>query len=163
MADIKAFVRRKLSFESNLPPSICLVFARDSVEGTNDESSRKQLQIVPETLELIRGIQKPIAAVAVCGPYRTGKSYFLSRMLGETEYFKVGHSTEMCTRGIWMATSVLECEEFVVVFFDTEGIGAVDDSMQSSTSFIIMAALTSSLLIYNTKRPLQLKDIEKLR
>lgn len=163
MANTKAFVRRKLSFEGNVPPSVCLVFARDSVEATNNESCRKQLQIVPESLELIRSIQKPIAAVAICGPYRTGKSYFLSRMLGDSEYFKVGHSTEMCTRGIWMATSVLECDEFVVIFFDTEGIGAVDDPIQSSTSFVILAALTSSLLIYNTKRPLQLKDIEKLR
>ena len=163
MADIKAFVRRKLSLEGDLPPSVCLVFARDSVDATGDDNCRIQLQIVPESLELLRSIQKPIAAVAICGPYRTGKSYFLSRMLGDSEYFTVGHSTEVCTRGIWMATSVLECEEFVIIFFDTEGIGAVDDSTQSSTSFLIIAALTCSLLIYNTKKPLQLKDIEKLR
>ena len=62
-----------------------------------------------------------------------------------------------------MATSVLECDDFVVVFFDTEGIDAVNDTKHFSTNFMITTALSSSLVIYNTKRPLQLKDIEKLR
>ena len=153
---IDTFVKRAISSDTNLPPSVPLVVNR-SEDGTVG------LEIVPESLELLRGIEKPIAPVAICGPYRTGKSYFLSRMVGDSECFKVTHSTDACTRGIWMATTVLECPEFVVVFFDTEGIGAVDDSAQGSINFMISTALISSLLIYNTKRPLQMKDIEKLR
>ena len=156
------FVTRNISLDTNHPPSVPLVMAnRSSSEcGGDDEFV---LEIVPESLELLRKIEKPVAPVAICGPYRTGKSYFLSRIVGVSECFKVAHSTEPCTRGIWMATTVLECPEFIVVFFDTEGISAVDNSKQGSINFMISIALTSSLVIYNTKRPLQFKDIEKLR
>ena len=157
---MQAFIKRNIALDGNIPPSVPLVVAKSQELSENDQLG---LEIVPESLELLRSIEKPIAPVAICGPYRTGKSYFLSRMVGDTECFKVTHSTEACTRGIWMATAVLECPEFVVVFFDTEGIGAVDDSTQGSINFMISTALISSLLIYNTKRPLQMKDIEKLR
>jgi hypothetical protein len=157
LASPRKFVKRKLS--SNTPPSVPLVVAASD----GNSSDNVQLQIVSESLDMLESIGKPIAPIAICGPYRTGKSYFLSRVLGDLEYFKVGHSTEICTHGIWMATEVLECDDFVMVFFDTEGIGAVGDAKQFSTNFLIISALTSSLVIYNTKRPLQLKDIERLR
>ena len=166
---LRTFIKRKLSSDKiNIPPSVPLVITSKNttstqVENSSLDSSKCELHVVSESIELLESIGKPVAPIAICGPYRTGKSYFLSRMLGDLEYFKVGHSTETCTHGIWMATSVLECDDFVVVFFDTEGINAIDDSKQFSTNFLITTALTSSLIIYNTKRPLQLKDIEKLR
>ena len=156
----RKFVERKLSSNKiGTPPSVPLIVAAS--DGSSSDNF--QLQIIPESLDMLESIGKPIAPIAICGPYRTGKSYFLSRILGDLEYFKVGHSTEMCTHGIWMATVVLECDDFVVVFFDTEGISAVGDAKQFSTNFLIISALTSSLVIYNTKKPLQLKDIQKLR
>lgn len=166
---LSTFVKRNLvasSGEIIIPPSVPLVLTNNRSTSSQSEESTGDsllLQIVPESIELLRSIGKPLAVIAICGPYRTGKSYFLSQLLGESEYFKVSHSTETCTRGIWMATTVLECNDFVVVFLDTEGISAVDGSTQASTNFLITTALTSSLLIYNTRRPLQLKDIEKLR
>lgn len=164
----RKFVEGKLSSDKvDVPPSVPLVIATKNTlphqAGNSSDQGNFQLQVVPESLEMLESIGKPIAPIAICGPYRTGKSYFLSRILGDLEYFKVGHSTETCTHGIWMATSVLECDDFVVVFFDTEGISAVADAKQLSSNFLIIAALTSSLVIYNTKKPLRLKDIEKLR
>ena len=164
----RKFVERQLSSDKmDIPRSVPLVITTKSSsplkDGNSSDSGNFQLQIVSESLEMLESIGKPIAPIAICGPYRTGKSYFLSRILGDLEYFKVGHSTEICTRGIWMATLVLECDDFVVVFFDTEGISAIGDAEQCSTNFLIISALASSLVIYNTKRPLQLKDIEKLR
>ena len=159
----RKFVERILNSDKiDTPPSVPLIITA-SADRNSSNSDSFQLQIVSETLDMLESIKKPIAPIAICGPYRTGKSYFLSRILGDLEYFKVGHSTEMCTHGIWMATSVLECDDFVVVFFDTEGISAVGDAKQCSTNFLIISALASSLVIYNTKKPLQLKDIEKLR
>ena len=36
-------------------------------------------------------------------PYRQGKSYFLSKLIGDTANgFKVGHTDESCTKGIYM-------------------------------------------------------------
>ena len=155
------FIKKKMSMEGSLPPSIPLVRAGRCVESVN--GTRLQLQIVEESVELIRSIGKPVAPVAICGPYRTGKSYFLSRVLDDLQCFKVGHSTETCTRGIWMATSILECNDFVIIFLDTEGMSAIDGSMQASIDFLITTTLASSMLIYNTMKPLQIKDIEKLR
>ena len=164
----KKFVERKLySDKIDIPPSVPPVITSkkgSSLQAEKSSDSGKfQLQVVPESLEMLESIGKPIAPITICGPYRTGKSYFLSRILGDLEYFKVGHSTETCTRGIWMATTALEFDDFVVVFFDTEGISAIDDTKQFSTNFLILTAVASSTVIYNTKKPLQLKDIEKLR
>lgn len=154
----RAFIKRNLSLDDSGSFAVPLVTAHNAVDG-----ERLQLQVVPESIEILKSIEKPVAVVAICGPYRTGKSYFLSRIIGDTECFTVGHSTEACTKGIWMATSVLECDDFAIVFFDSEGISVAEYSIQASINLLMTTALTSSLLIYNTRKPLQLNDVEKLR
>ena len=61
-----------------------------------------------------------IAVLSICGPYRSGKSYFMSRLIGRPEAFQMGHGMRTCTRGIWMATAILECQQFAIVLLDTE-------------------------------------------
>ena len=118
------------------PPSLPLVLpsncsfdleTQQFTENTEDVSSDAGMnyKLVPETVELLENITKPVAVLSICGPYRSGKSYFLSRMLGRKETFKLGHTMEACTR---MASSVLECDEFVLLLLDTEGIDAADRS-----------------------------------
>lgn len=65
-----------------------------------DPKSEPKFRSVPAALELIKSIEKPIAVLSVCGPYRTGKSYFASSVLGVPNAFTVRHKTEACTHGI---------------------------------------------------------------
>ena len=78
-----------------------------------------------QALEILNSIEKLVAVLSICGPYRTGKSYFLSRFLGMKEAFKLRHTTRACTRGIWLSRTALICEEFVLLILDSEGTDAV--------------------------------------
>ena len=119
-------------------------------------------KLVPETVELLESITKPVAVLSICGPYRSGKSYFLSRMLGRKETFKLGHTMEACTRGmVWMASSVLECDEFVLLLLDTEGIDAADKSNAGVANLLVLTMLLSSTFVYNSTRVPRGRDLKK--
>jgi len=137
----------------------------EEVQEEFDETSshKPSLQLLPDALDLLRTIKKPVAVVAVCGPYRTGKSYLLSRILGIPGAFKVGHTTSACTHGIWMATQVLECDEFSLLLLDTEGIDAVSGTGSNDARVLVMAILLSSYFIYNSIHVPRKDDLEKMR
>lgn len=122
----------------------------------------RSLKLVDDALELLRTIEKPLAVLAICGPYRSGKSYFISRVLGKPT-FKLGHSMQACTRGIWMSTTILECEDFVTIVLDTEGIDAVGASETFAMSLLTLSTLLSSYLIYNSKKVPMKLDLDKMR
>ena len=108
-------------------------------------------------------IDKPVAVLSIAGPARTGKSYILSRFLGNSEAFQLGHTTDACTKGIWMSTSVLECEEYCVVLLDTEGIDFVIDQASNDAKILVTTLLLSSYFIYNSQNVSRSSDLEKMR
>ncbi len=140
--------KRKLA-EETLPPSVPLV-----AHGQQSKS----IVVNPEAMRLLRTIAKPVAVLGICGPYKTGKSYFLSQVLGGDE-FTVSHSRDPCTRGIWMSTNVLEFDDHILILLDTEGT----DATQASESILILVTLLSSCLIYNTKGTIIETDIQQMR
>lgn len=124
------------------------------------------LETNPTAIELIRGIDKTIAVMGICGPYRGGKSYFMSQTLGFPSAFDVGHYTEPCTQGIVMATSILECDDYAIIFLDMEG---TDDAVKNSTpikkmnGLLVMMTLLCSYLIYNSSNIPKRGDVEAIR
>ena len=154
-----------------LPPALPLIISSndnwnsDSLElvtakkGNHDHT----LKLVDDTLELLCSINKPLAVLSICGPFRSGKSYLMSRILGMPGTFKSCHGMRACTHGIWMATTVLECQEFATIVLDTEGIDAVGASENMAMSLLTLTTLLSSFLIYNSKRVPQNVDLDKMR
>ena len=132
-------------------------------ENTSPEAL--ELRPVDEALDLLKTINKPVAVLAICGPYRTGKSFFISRVVDKPGTFKLGHSMEACTRGIWLSTTALECEEFVLLVLDTEGIGAVEGEGPESftTKLLVATILLSSFLIYNSTEVPKQADLQQMR
>ena len=169
---IPSFTSRQLSHpDKSLPPALPLIIStQDSwnphsckLETTKTDTQDHHLQLVEATLELLHSIDKPLAILSICGPYRSGKSYFMSRLLGSPGDFQLGHSMRACTRGIWMSTTILECEEFATIFLDTEGIDAVGASETMAMSLLTLTTLLSSYLIYNSKKVPQKVDLDKMR
>ena len=165
------FIQRHLYLPGRaLPPAIPLIISsQDSwnpdinvLESSSSGAQSQELRLVDEAVELLQTIDKPMAVLSICGPYRTGKSYFISRVLGLPGAFRLGHSMQACTRGIWMATTVLECEKFVTVLLDTEGIDAVGASETLVMSLLTLTTLLSSFLIYNSKKVPQKVDLSKM-
>ena len=154
-----------------LPPALPLIIScqdrwdLDSrkLVTTQQDGQNHGLQLVEEALELLQTINKPLAVLSICGPYCSGKSYFLSRLMGRPGTFQLGHSMRACTRGIWMATAILECEEFAIVLLDTEGIDAIRASETTAMSLLTLTTLLSSYLIYNSKKVPQKVDLDKMR
>lgn len=134
----------------------------DSSRGESGDEP-VELKLVPGTVKLLQGISKPVAVLSMCGPFRSGKSYFLSRMLGARETFQLGHTMEACTRGIWMASSLLECEEFALVLLDTEGIDAPNKTDCGVTKLLVLTMLLSSMFVYNSKNVPRSRDLKRMR
>ena len=168
----RSFVPRELSLpEKSLPPSIPLIISSQDnwnpdscqLETGKQDPNNHTLKLVEHAVELLHSINKPLAVLSICGPYRSGKSYFISRVLGSPGAFKLGHSMQACTRGIWMATTVLECQDFTTILLDTEGIDAVGASETMAMSLLTLTTLLSSFLIYNSKKVPQKVDLDKMR
>ena len=115
-------------------------------------SKDTRFELVEDALTLVRGIYKLLATLSICGPYRSGKSYFNSLVKNNPGAFKLGHSMQACTRGIWMATTVLECQEFATILLDTEGIDAVGASETMAMSLLTLTTLLSSFLSTTPRR-----------
>ena len=171
----RIFTKRQLSLQDRgpLPPSIPLIVPSNTEYdiATNQLLPKKktghhsELVVLEDALQLLCSLQKPVAVLSVCGVQHTGKSYLLSRLLGTSDAFRVAAPTKKpCTLGIWMSTIVFDCEDFALVFLDTEGI----DVLEKDPRMLVMTTLLSSYLVYNSlqlpsRGPSATCEVEKMR
>jgi len=97
----------------------------------------------------------PLGVIAVVGKYRTGKSFFLNRVLlqkepGDTTGFGVGPTIQAHTKGLWLSPQLLNCRGQPTLVIDTEGISALDANSTHDTKVFCLALLLSSYFIYNS-------------
>ncbi|GKV20144.1 hypothetical protein SLEP1_g30305 [Rubroshorea leprosula] len=127
-----------------------------------------KLRLSSEGLEAISRITTPIAAVAVIGPYRSGKSFLLNQLLSLSCYkgFGVGHMRDTKTKGIWVWGTPLEMDidgvKTSVFYLDTEGFESVGKSNVYDDRIFALASVMSSVLIYNLPETIREADISRL-
>jgi len=171
----RIFTKRQLSLQDRgpLPPSIPLIvpsnteyhIATSQLLPKKKTGHHSELVVLEDALQLLCSLQKPVAVLSVCGVQHTGKSYLLSRLLGTSDAFRVAASTQKpCTLGIWMSTIVFDCEDFALVFLDTQGI----DVHEKDPRMLVMTTLLSSYLVYNSlqlpsRGPTATSEVEKMR
>ena len=150
---IKKFLTRQLSQQETKLSIPFAVFDED------------RLSLNENALLLLRSIKKPVAILTICGPFRSGKSYYLSRVLGIQSCFKSSRLQDPCTKGMWMGTHVLECDDFVIVLMDTEGTSSLEgqDREKKVTSLMVLSTLLSSVLVYNTSGAADHKSLLEMR
>lgn len=95
------------------------------------DDARRQWVVAPAAAEYLGKIDRKIAVVIVAGRYRSGKSFLMNQLAGESGGFSVGHTVESHTKGIWLASRTVrghtdEGEEVDILFMDSEGLGATD-------------------------------------
>lgn len=111
-------------------------------------------QITEEARELLVSLEKKkLGVVSVVGKYRTGKSYFINKVLlkGSEGGFQVGPSINPCTKGLWIWKKTLknnDNRDFIII--DTEGFGSVQEGVNHDTKIFIFSILLSSYFIYNS-------------
>lgn len=124
---------------------------------------RSKLVLRQEALKLLKSIEKkPLSVLTACGPARSGKSYILSQILGSSGAFKLGHTFEAQTYGIWMGTHYLDFGDFAMILLDTEGTDAVGAKSDDDISILLLATLLSSCLIYNSKNVPAESDLQTM-
>ncbi|KAM2000903.1 hypothetical protein ACFX16_008161 [Malus domestica] len=127
-----------------------------------------KLRLSREGLEAIERITNPIAAVAVIGPYRSGKSFLLNQLLSLSCYegFGVGHMCDTKTKGIWVWGTPIELDidgvKTSVFYLDTEGFESVGKSNVYDDRIFALATVMSSVLVYNLAETIREADIARL-
>ena len=54
------------------------------------------------------------------------------------------------TFGIWIGTTVLECDEFTLILMDSEGVDSTAAEERNDATILVLSVLLSSCLIYNS-------------
>lgn len=102
---------------------------------------------------------KPLGVISIVGKYRTGKSYFVNKVLldsGEEGGFAVGPTINPCTKGLWLWKKTINVkndnhgEDFNVLIMDTEGFGGIDENVNHDTRIFLFSLLLSSYFIFNS-------------
>ncbi|CAB4020781.1 guanylate-binding 1-like, partial [Paramuricea clavata] len=124
---------------------------------------RTHLELVPSTVALLSNVRDPIAVVSIAGMARSGKSYILSRLLGSSDAFRLGHTMDPETFGIWIGTQVLKKDDFTIILVDTEGIDSASAEKKNDISLLVLTILLSSYFIFNTLSIPKQAQLEELQ
>ncbi|XP_071978913.1 guanylate-binding protein 5-like [Engystomops pustulosus] len=140
---------------SKLLKPLCLI------ENAGDKS----LSVNEEAKMILENISQPLVVVSIVGPYRSGKSYLLNKLSGDSEGgFSVGHTLSANTKGIWMRCVPHPIRTgHILVLLDTEGVGDVGKASRENDCMILsLAMLMSSAVIYNSKTAIDQDAVKKL-
>ena len=137
------------------------------------EVQSSQFKINPDAMEFLQAIKTKVGVIAVCGKYRTGKSYLMNKLFLDCETetqstgFTVGPTINPCTKGLWIWKKLFyrkddEDKEMPIIVIDTEGLGAFDEEQNHDTKIFLLAMLLCSLMIYNSVGPIDENALNNL-
>eukprot|EP00300_Choanocystis_sp_HF-7_P006856 c14944_g1_i1.p1 GENE.c14944_g1_i1~~c14944_g1_i1.p1 ORF type:complete len:786 (+),score=213.39 c14944_g1_i1:59-2416(+) len=123
----------------------------------------RELEAVSEGLKLLAEMNEPVTIVGIVGPYRSGKSFLMNTLLGDTKGFVVGSSVESTTHGLWLRDTGLRAKDNSrIVFLDTEGFFDKGANDMYDAKIFALTALLSSHVLYNTVNSLDKAAVQYL-
>eukprot|EP00347_Sterkiella_histriomuscorum_P006351 403353091 len=113
--------------------------------------------------DMLSRINTKIAVICVAGPYRTGKSFLLNRLLGRQDGFEIGSTVQSCTKGLWIwGRPIRVSEDMHAILIDTEGLGSCNRDQVIDTKIFSLAVLLSSYFIFNCMNAIDENALEAL-
>lgn len=136
-------------------------------------NSHHKFELAEEAKSFLSSItSKKIGVISIAGKYRTGKSYFINKVLLNGYKFNggfaVGHTVNACTKGLLIWNRLIPASDFGgdpnldLLIVDTEGFDATDESANHNTRIFLLAVLLSSLFIFNSKLTIDERALESL-
>lgn len=114
-----------------------------------DDSTRK-LSVTPEAIKFLSTITTPIGVAGVCGANRTAKSSLANLAILSKQSFAVGSTIAPCTKGLYVATEVIQRQSVPYIFLDSEGTASLESSYQEDIEIMALMYLLTSVFIYNS-------------
>ena len=137
-----------------------------------DAKTHTKLVLQDEGLAFLRQVRGPVAVVSVVGAYRSGKSFLLNELMGTScaEGFEVGHRREAQTKGAWISSTPRSLRpagwsgyaNVSLLYMDTEGFEGAGQAGVYDDRIFALAALLSSVLVYNLVEAIKQADIARL-
>jgi Guanylate-binding protein, N-terminal domain len=105
--------------------------------------------------------------ICVAGPYRSGKSFLLNRMLGQSgpdSYgFEIGSTVQSCTKGLWVWGRPIRInEDMHAILLDTEGLNSCERDQHIDMKIFTLSLLLSSYFVYNCMTAIDENALESL-
>ena len=89
--------------------------------------------VSPDALRILDAETRPVTVICIVGPYRTGKSYLLNRLMGRNNGFPLGPTLQAKTKGIWTSENA-----FGAIFLEFYG------NLRTISTTISMAISTTT-------------------
>jgi len=123
----------------------------DPVQFVSTGESGSNLLVNEDVIKILENERRPVTIVSVIGPYRSGKSYLLNRIMGNNNKgFPLGSSVQAKTKGIWLwVGDFFGNPERALILLDTEGL--YDPEKGNAThdmNLFAVALLLSSVFVY---------------
>jgi polynucleotide 5'-kinase involved in rRNA processing len=67
----------------------------DPVQFVVTGTTGTELEVCEEALNILESETRPVTVIAIVGPYRTGKSYLLNRLMGKNSGFALGPTIQV--------------------------------------------------------------------
>ena len=122
-----------------------------------------KLAVNPLAINLLKSVKQQVGVISVVGPYRTGKSYLLNRLLGRQQGFEIGSTVQSCTKGLWIWGKPIRLSSRVsAVLIDTEGLNSCNREVNIDTKIFTLSVLLSSYFVYNCLNSIDETTLESL-
>ena len=124
----------------------------DIIEQSNPKNqSSYRFELNPQGIEILKNVNnKKIAVLCISGPQRSGKSFLANRILKKMQGFKIGPTTNPCTKGIWIWSKPIPInDDTVLLILDTEGLNSISRNNTIDSKIFSLSILLSSMFIYN--------------
>ena len=148
------------------------VLLRFNLKSTSSSPAAVQIEVDKDTLSRVEALTSKLALVSIIGPYRTGKSTLLNRLLpGNVPrgVFSVGHTVQPHTEEVSLyvvppcAVSDLGLpSDTSLVFVDTPGLFAPNRVGLFDAQLLAVLNLISSVVIYHDMGVLKRGSVEQL-
>lgn len=121
--------------------SVALVTWHPNKGYSVGESAIEFLRSLPDDAEY--------SVLVMTGKAKSGKSFLLNSLLAENA-FPVSNSVDSGTKGIMLATKLIDCEGTKVLLLDCEGFGSLEGNDDRDCKLFVLCLLLSSVVIYNS-------------
>lgn len=126
-----------------------------------DDTKQASFYVPEETIQYLSEVKHGLNLVCAVGGYRTGKSALLNQLCGDPNTFPTSNGSQACTRGIHMATKSITSNH--LVFMDTEGLGALQSTIDIDSRILACAMLFSAKVYFFATGKIDTKVFESLQ